>query len=47
MNSLNLAEEMAMTGGQRHQKKKVPLEGTIFFAVHYGARRTSEGILIL
>jgi hypothetical protein len=38
MNSLNLAEVMAMTGGQRHAKKKVPLEGTIFFAMHYAAR---------
>jgi hypothetical protein len=38
MISLNLAEVMAMTGRKRHQKKKVPLEGTIFFAVHYAAR---------
>jgi hypothetical protein len=38
MNSLYLAEVMAMTAGKRHAKKKVPLGGTIFFAAHYAAR---------
>jgi hypothetical protein len=35
VNSLNPAEAMAMTAGKRHQEKKVPLDGTIFFAMHY------------
>jgi len=38
MNSLNLADVMAMTAGKRDAKKKVPFGGTNFFAAHYAAR---------